>query len=204
MAARTYTANRDMFTRPAPSAVTYDLSVPDRATITLPPGSTWTSGPHWHSTHTEFLQVLSGQAEVMLAGEVLAAVGPTDGVVTVTRNTIHEWRRSQSAGLDEDLVVREWTDPKDGQKEAFFRNLNGIISDAIKDGDGSWRMRTLDLELFNLFWRQDNWPVILAASWPGWIQGAATRATLGSAVVLGKVLGCRGVYDRYYKKDCVT
>ncbi|KAI1268831.1 hypothetical protein F5Y18DRAFT_423061 [Xylariaceae sp. FL1019] len=204
MAPQTYTSNRDIFTRPAPSAVTYDLSVPDRATITLPPGSTWTSGPHWHSTHTEFIQVISGRAEVMLAGEALAAVGPADGVVTVTRNTIHEWRRSRSAGLDEDLVVREWTDPKDGQKEVFFRNLNGIILDATQDGHGSWRMRTLELELLNLFWRQDNWPVILSASWPGWIQRAVTKTALASAVVLGKVLRCQGVYDGYYKKDHVT
>ncbi|KAI8629076.1 hypothetical protein F5Y19DRAFT_433898 [Xylariaceae sp. FL1651] len=199
MASRTHTANQDAFTRPPPSAVTYDLSVPHQATIKLLPGSAWTSGPHWHNTHTEFLEVQSGRAEIMLDGAVLAAIGPADGVITVPRGIIHEWRRSQTAGGDEELIVREWTDPKDGQKEVFFRNLNGLILDAIKDGDGSWRMRTLDLELFNLFWRQDNWPVMLRQSWPSWIQGAATRAVLMGAVVLGKILGCNGVYDEYMR-----
>jgi hypothetical protein len=137
----------------------------------------------------------------MLAGQVLAAVGPADGVVTVPRGTIHEWRRSQTAGFDEELIVKEWTDPKDGQKEVFFRNLNGLIFDAIRYGEGSWRMRTLDLELLNLFWRQDNWPLMLQPSWPGWIQGAATRAVLTGAVVLGKVLGCKGVYAQYTRKS---
>ncbi|CAJ2512758.1 Uu.00g008770.m01.CDS01 [Anthostomella pinea] len=197
MSARTRTAEQSIFKRPAPSAVTYDLSVPDQATIRLPPDSTWTSGPHWHDNHTEFLQVLSGHAEIRLSGTMMPSVSAIDGVVIVPRGTVHEWRRSPSAGLDDELVVKEWTDPKDGQKEAFFKNLNGIILDAISAGDGSWRMRTLDLELRNLFWRMDNWPEFLSPSWPGWIQGAMTRFLLLGSVIVGKVLGCRGSYEEY-------
>ncbi|KXJ91796.1 hypothetical protein Micbo1qcDRAFT_161832 [Microdochium bolleyi] len=252
---RTSTAGQNVFTRPFPSAVTYDLSTPDQATIRLPPGSTWTSGPHWHDTHTEFLQVISGRAHIVLgldrggggggskasaalghrnggandeghsgAGDssdnddliVMPAVGPEDGVVVVPRGTVHEWRRSQTRGVEDELVVKEWTDPKDGQKEGFFRNLNGIILDALAaearaqaeqqdSGAGaqgkllSWRMRTLDLELNNLFWRMDNWPLVLdqARGWPGWVHGLATRAVLIGSVVLGKVLGLKGVYPEY-------
>lgn len=269
---RTSTAGQNIFTRPFPSAVTYDLSTPDQATIRLPPGSTWTSGPHWHDAHTEFLQVVSGRAHVVLglsrgdgrdgAGNisrskistpssgdrnnghndndaddsesssssatiVMHAVGPADGVVVVPRGTVHEWRRSQTQRVEEELVVKEWTDPKDGQKEGFFRNLNGIILDALasearahaerqqdhhynnggtgrgrgRGGGGllSWRMRTLDLELNNLFWRMDNWPLVLdqERGWPSWLHGAATRAVLLGSVVLGWVFGFKGVYPEY-------
>ncbi|KAI1342475.1 hypothetical protein F5Y15DRAFT_305369 [Xylariaceae sp. FL0016] len=201
MSQRTHTADQTVFTRPAPAAVTYDLSTPDQATIKLPPGSQWTSGPHWHSTHTEFLQVISGHAEVMLSDTTMPAVGSIDGVIIVPRGTIHEWRRSQTEGLHEELVVKEWTDPKDGQKEVFFRNLNSIIIDAINDGEGSRRLRWLDLELMNLFWRLDNWPLVLGTSWPGWIHGIATRLMMLGSVALGKVVGCRGIYDEYTRPD---
>ncbi|KAH7039766.1 uncharacterized protein B0I36DRAFT_357160 [Microdochium trichocladiopsis] len=276
---RTSTANQKVFTRPLPNAVTYDLSTPDQATIRLPPGSTWTSGPHWHDTHTEFLQVIKGRAEVILGfrgpgargskgkgnggrdgsagagGEVeeeeededgegvtvMPAVTPLDGVVIIPRGTVHEWRRSRALlsrspqgdgevqhEEEEELVVKEWTDPKDGQKETFFRNLNGIILDALaaeaelsrprrggagqaaeqdaeggeeddSEGPKSWRMRTLDLELNNLFWRMDNWPLVLDrdGGWPGWMHGLATRAVLLGSVVLGKILGFKGVYGEY-------
>lgn len=107
MPKRTHTAHQNVFTRPAPSAVTYDLSTPDQATIKLPPGSQWTSGPHWHDSHTEFLQVTAGHAELMLSDTTMPAVSAIDGVIIVPRGAIHEWRRSQTMGLDEELVVKE-------------------------------------------------------------------------------------------------
>ncbi|KAI0484858.1 hypothetical protein GGR56DRAFT_680685 [Xylariaceae sp. FL0804] len=217
---RTRTSGQDTFTRPPPTAVVYDLSEPGQATIRVPPGSAWTSGPHWHATHTEFLQVVAGRAEVTLAGDVLPAVRPANGIVVVPRGVVHEWRRStggddqahdqqreeeqqqqqQQENEEEDLVVREWTDPRDGQKAAFFRNLNGLVLDALAAGPGSWRTRTLGLELANLSWRMDNWPVVLgggAGRWPGWAHGVATRAVLLASVALGRLLGCRGVYEEY-------
>lgn len=197
MPERTKTASETTFTRPFPSAVVYDLSVEDQATIRLPAGSTWTSGPHWHDTHTEFLQVVSGRAQVMLGGDIMPAVSSADGVIIVPRGTVHEWRRSLTGGSEDELVVKEWTDPKDGQKEAFFRNLNGIILDAIKEGDGSWRMRTLELDLNNLFWRMDNWPLVLALNWPGWVHGLATRTVLLSSFIVGQLFGIKGQYKEY-------
>ncbi|KAI1073649.1 hypothetical protein F5B20DRAFT_597323 [Whalleya microplaca] len=195
-----------VFARPGPAAVTYDLSVRDEATITVPRGSAWTSGPHWHAAHAEFLRVLAGRAEVVLGDSVLTDVGPGDGVVRVPRGVVHEWRRSRSIPgegsgeeEEEDLVVREWTDPRDGAKEAFFRNLNGLILDAAAAGPRSWEARTLGLELAAVFWRLDNWPIVLgeAWSWPGWVHAVATRAVLGAQVALGWLVGCRGVYEEY-------
>ncbi|KAI0838845.1 hypothetical protein F5Y06DRAFT_33657 [Hypoxylon sp. FL0890] len=191
------------FTRPPPAAVTYDLSVRDEATIRVPPGSTWTSGPHWHESHTEFLRVLAGRARVTLSGKTFV-VGPEEGVVVVPRGVVHEWRRGDGLGGSEDkgtgedgedgetLVVKEWTEPKDGAKEVFFRNLNGLILDAAEGGQ-SGGVR-LELELWNLFWRADNYPVVLG---DGWVGGVATKVVMGVAVALGWVLGCRGVYEEY-------
>ncbi|KAI1320660.1 hypothetical protein F5Y16DRAFT_389706 [Xylariaceae sp. FL0255] len=197
MAPRTSLAGQDTFTRPAPSAVTYDLSTANQASIHLPPGSEWTSGAHWHDDHTEYLEVISGYAEIILNGKVLPEVGAADGVVTVPRGAIHEWRRSRTAGSDEVLEVREWTDPRDGGKEVFFRNLNGLILDAIRDGEGSWRMRTLELELNVLFMKQDNWPAFLDTSWWSPVQGIVSRFVVVGSAALGYLLGCRGIYDEY-------
>ncbi|KAF3059427.1 hypothetical protein GL218_05149 [Daldinia childiae] len=200
---RTRRTDQDTFTRTGSEAVTYDLSVRDQATIRVPVGSAWTSGPHWHDSHTEFLQVLAGCARVTLSGRTFC-VGPADGVVTVPRGAVHEWRRAdrvedglgaaeQDSGADmRELVVREWTEPKDGAKEMFFRNLNGIILDAAAGSDA-----LVTLELWNLFWRADNYPVTLGV---GWVGGVATRAAMGVAVVMGWVLGRRGVYKEYGSK----
>ncbi|KAK1216412.1 hypothetical protein PQX77_020965 [Marasmius sp. AFHP31] len=156
-----------IFTRPLPQAVTYDLSIPDQATITLPPQSTWTSGPHWHETHTEYLQVLSGHAEIRLGGKILQSVGPDDGVITVPRYTIHEWKRSNFDGPEDDLVMREWTDPKDGMKEVFFRSVNGLVLDAIRDGEGSWRMRTSEGSMASLGTQLGDEVCSLGSGFPG-------------------------------------
>ncbi|XDG10342.1 hypothetical protein ABKA04_009957 [Annulohypoxylon sp. FPYF3050] len=205
---RTPRSSQTSFTRPAPAAVTYDLSVPDQATITVPPGSSWTSGPHWHEAHTEFLQVLAGRARVTLGGRTFV-VGKEEGVVTVPRGVVHEWRRADKEGEEEgdkdgevggdgELVVREWTEPKDGAKEVFFRNLNGLVLDAAASGrGGSWTNTFLEIELWNLFWRADNYPVVLST---GWIGGVATKVVMGLAVTFGWVFGCRGVYEEYALK----
>ncbi|KAK6200883.1 hypothetical protein LQW54_009467 [Pestalotiopsis sp. IQ-011] len=98
---RTAYASATAFTRPPPGAVVYDLGIPGQAIITLPAGSTWTSGPHWHEAHTEFLQVLEGAAEIALAGyPLMPAVTPDAGVVTVPRGVVHEWRRARAAGTE--------------------------------------------------------------------------------------------------------
>ncbi|KAI1480180.1 hypothetical protein F4774DRAFT_425276 [Daldinia eschscholtzii] len=202
---RTRRTHQDVFTRAGPEAVTYDLSVRDQATIRVPVGSAWTSGAHWHDSHTEFLRVLSGRARVTLSGRTFC-VGPDDGVVTVPRGAVHEWRRDEEEGEGEgsgqagpeDLVVREWTEPKDGAKEMFFRNLNGIILDtSMRRGGRFGGEALLTLELWNLFWRADNYPVTLGT---GRVGGVATRAAMGVAVVLGWVLGRTGVYEEYSSK----
>jgi hypothetical protein len=91
------------------------------------------TGLHWHETHTEYLQVVSGAAFVTL-GDTVAK----DGIITIPRFMVHGYSRADSItppvqgeedGKDVDLVIKEWTDPQDGGKVVFFRNVLGIILD---------------------------------------------------------------------------
>lgn len=113
--------------REAPDAVVYDLSEPHQVTITLPPSSTWSSGLHWHERHVEYLRVVKGSVQVTLDGQV-RTISATDSEteVRVDRNVWHEWRRADTEG-EEDVVVVERTDPEDGEKAVFFWNLNGVV-----------------------------------------------------------------------------
>ncbi|KAL2183574.1 hypothetical protein L209DRAFT_759235 [Thermothelomyces heterothallicus CBS 203.75] len=144
--------------RNPPSAVVYDLSVPHQVTITLPAGSTWTSGLHWHETHTEYLRLVKGRIRLRLGDAVQtvsASLGdsfpsPPPEEIRVDRGVWHEWGRAarpekkpRSGGEEvaaeeeedeeeeeEEVVVVERTEPADGDKSVFFRSLNGVILEA--------------------------------------------------------------------------
>lgn len=67
-----------ILSRPPPQAVTYDLSRGrQRVRITLPPGSAWTSGLHWHESHDEYLRVVRGAVRLRLGDgvRVISATG---------------------------------------------------------------------------------------------------------------------------------
>ncbi|KAF2837188.1 hypothetical protein M501DRAFT_995722 [Patellaria atrata CBS 101060] len=138
--------------RPLPNGVTYNLTEPSQTTITLPPGSTWTSGLHWHETHTEYLRVVKGSIRVTLDGKVtIITASPSSSTkeltVRVDRGVRHEWGRADSTTWlvqgrdndvrgDEEAIVVESTDPNDGEKSIFFYNVNGVILDAQKRSEG--------------------------------------------------------------------
>jgi hypothetical protein len=145
-----------IISRPLPNSVTYDLTnTPHDVRITLPRGSTWTSGLHWHETHDEYLVLVSGRIRVRV-GEVtrvLTAPASSSGPPThpgeedsshpqtgveihIPRGTWHEWSGywGSEKELDdeeqeeaEEVVVIERTDPADGDKAVFFWGLNGVI-----------------------------------------------------------------------------
>jgi hypothetical protein len=126
-----------------------------KTTIQLPRTSQWTSGLHFHTTHTEYLHLLRGCITVQLGTErktfSASAGGEVDSrgklitpglVITVPKYVRHNWgrashmlRRYQIGGKREvpedwsdDVVVEEWTDPSDLSKPLFFWNLNGVIT----------------------------------------------------------------------------
>lgn len=189
--------------------MTYDLSAPDVVTITLPAGSDWTSGLHWHETHTEFLQIIKGRAEVTFGGRT-RNITPGDGIIRVERFAKHEWKRAkprarealedrgdlrQAGDADEELVVKEWTDAEDGMKEIFFRNLNSVITEPMNEDlwlPDLW----ITLQLFMIFHGLDNYPVLL-----GGVAGhLMTHVVLRAARILGLILGLKPAYPEYTPK----
>jgi mannose-6-phosphate isomerase-like protein (cupin superfamily) len=215
---RTSTTSLSIFSR---KDVTMSFQSPPGSsgitTLTLPPHSLWTSGLHWHETHTEYLQVTHGVAFLHLDG-IEKIVSVTDGILTIPRYARHEWRRptaselktkgGRASGMDQEtdiaLTVKEWTDPDDGQKEVFFRNLNSAIID-ITEGDGGALRYLLMLQLFVIFQASDNYPVVWSRHGNGIgnentmraIERAITHIVLRAAVILGWVLGLRGIYADY-------
>jgi hypothetical protein len=152
--------------RPGHEAVAYHIPIfpstddgtPLKSTIALPRHSAWTSGLHFHATHTEYLRLVKGAVFVelngktklisALAGGELKATGQLvqPGLtIEVPRYAFHSWgrlehnndsarsrRRVQKDFLPEDwseeVVVEEWTNPSDIAKSLFFWNLNGILT----------------------------------------------------------------------------
>ncbi|KAF8854087.1 hypothetical protein BDZ45DRAFT_806089 [Acephala macrosclerotiorum] len=210
---RTNTTSRNSFTRP--NSVIYELPDPYSSstvvTITLPSGSTWTSGLHWHETHTEFLQILQGTALITLSSPTNSSLitktyDSTSGPITVPKYARHEWCRASPSGPP--LIVQEWTEPRDGEKEVFFRNLSSVIEDETKNGPP--REWWLTWQLFVIFWGLDNWPVLLASSdvpivgkilgvggLGSWFEWVVTHIALGLAAWIGGLVGLKSVYLEY-------
>jgi hypothetical protein len=98
------------------------------------------------------------------------------------------------------LVVKEWTDPADGQKEVFFRNLSSVIQDWVS-AEGPKREWWLEWQLFVVFWGLDNWPVILRFGGipiiGSLLEWVITHVVMGLAVLVGRVIGLRSIYEEY-------
>ena len=150
------------------------------------------------------MRVISGHAWVSVSG-ISRILSAADGQVVVPRFARHEWRRAakgdgkayEESWDEEPLVVEEWTDPFDGEKEVFFRNLNSVIIDTIKSPTW-WMDWWLSLQLFVVFADADNYPVF----WPqrnGYetVQYLLTRFILVVAKGVGRLLGARGTYEEY-------
>ena len=168
--------------RGLPSAVTYDLSHADSVKITLPQGSVWSSGLHWHAAHTEYLKVIQGSIQVRLNNitQIIEATPDNQPELKVEPYAWHEWRRAHTSTGGEVIVV-ERTDPADGDKAIFFWNLNGVILNAPKLLEESRLLKwisqipvlglygkILDLwvtvNLFSIFYHLDNIPVVCEVS----------------------------------------
>lgn len=205
---RTVTQDTTVFTRTGTEAVTYDLSTPNLTIITISPSSAWTSGPHWHETHTEYLSIIRGAALVTL-GKSTWIHTPSDGMIEIPRGQVHEWRRGPDAD-PEDLVVQEWTDPADGQKEVFFRMLNSFLTEPEPTKmhasvwpsfvEGWLERYVITMQLFVIFATCDNWPVMFGQE--GAFGSVLTHLVLGTMGMLGQLLlGLRPVYDEYVGPD---
>ncbi|KAL2173624.1 uncharacterized protein P884DRAFT_251648 [Thermothelomyces heterothallicus CBS 202.75] len=191
--------------RNPPSAVVYDLSVPHQVTITLPAGSTWTSGLHWHETHTEYLRLVKGRIRLRLGDAVQtvsASLGdsfpsPPPEEIRVDRGVWHEWAAEEEEDEEEEeeeVVVVERTEPADGDKSVFFRSLNGVILEAEAEAAaralrttatgrlaGVWAGLRTTLSLWAILDALDNFPVLLGVRDAGRRRGLVERGSRADA-----------------------
>jgi uncharacterized RmlC-like cupin family protein len=209
----------EVIERDFPSAVTYDLTQPNQVTVTLPSKSTWSSGLHWHETHTEYLKVIKGSIKVRLGDteQIITASKENQPELKVERYAWHEWQRAELDG--DEVVVIERTDPADGEKAIFFWNLNGIILNAGRiintnvPGFSFFPAAIKDLiidfwisfNLFILFHSLDNFPVVLSTTrfWNGkgsrglsadWL---VSHLLLSLASWVGRLFGLQAVRAEY-------
>lgn len=191
-----YTARSSFtLTRPNNSVVTFtfdfDPSRPNATRLTLPPNSSWTPDPHWHERYTEYVRCVSGRLLVRLDG-VDRVVTPADGPQTIEKFVVHEFMRADAYGYagegeEEDVVVEEWTEPGDGVKQVFFRNLLGVLED--REYWGRWFM----VQLLLTCSRYDNYNVMVG----GWGKWAATHCFYAVVEGVARVAGLKAWYEEY-------
>lgn len=207
---------------PSPTDTTNPSNPNYSVTITFPIASKIATGLHWHEKHTEYLQVIQGVALVTL-GDSTEKYTASSGVITIPRFVVHEYRRADSVpstskspkriededdGQDVDLVVEEWTDPADGEKPIFLRNVVGLILDRDPDAGLLGNLRTA-WGLFVVFWEWDNFPrlVRMPKLWGVGrvLERVVTWGILGFAAALGRWFGVRGGYEEYgTKRDLLS
>ena len=131
--------------------------------------------------------------------------------MTIPRFTIHQYSRADdtpegAVSQDIELLVREWTDPADGDKEIFFRNMISTIIDN-RSATGLLRNAWVLLSLFTIMASHDNYPLIWAG--PSWLGEGASRVVRRSLTVpllwgvswVGWAVGCKGDYPEYTPID---
>ena len=204
---RTTTTSRTTFTldRPNNNLAHFDLSPdsdrPYATRITLPPGSLWTPSPHWHESYTEYVRCISGRLLIRLNG-IERVVTPNDGPQVIDKGVVHEFMRADVHGYplkedqegDEgDVVAEEWTDPSDGMKHVFFRNLFSILED-----QGYWGWWFVPQVVLSLR-QHDNWNVLVGSGkgGAGWLDWGLTHVMYGAVGGVGRLMGLRAHYDEY-------
>lgn len=206
MSERTDTTGRTKFTltRPNDNVAIFDLAPnsdrPCATQLTLPPGSIWTPAPHWHESYTEYVCCVSGRLLIRLNG-VEKVVTPSDGPQVVDKGVVHEFMRADVHGYplkagqeDEgDVVVEEWTDPADGMKHVFFRNLFSVLEDQKVFG---WRF--VPQVMYSLR-RHDNWNVLIGSGkgGVGLFGWGLTHAVYAVGEGVARLLGLRAFYPEY-------
>ena len=203
---RTDTSGRTSLNRTNQAILSFDTSSPSSyvTTISLFHGTAWTSGLHWHETHTEYLQVVKGRVLVQI-GNSKQVCGPDAGVLQINTNVRHEWgsasgpqgnEREDAEEDDEfEVVVREWTEPCDGQKEIFFRNLMSILEDQSK-----YRFKwMIPVQLFTTFGVMDNYPVVVQSN-SKTVEKVVTYTAISVASLIADFIGIQGVYREYTPK----
>ena len=105
--------------------------------------------------------------------------------------------------MGEDVVAEEWTDPADGQKEIFFRNLFSTLVETQYQSNTLWLGELWKtLQIMCVMWELDNYVVLVdfggwRGGWRAWIEAAFTYAVMGCMTILARLCGCRAVNEQY-------
>ena len=211
-----------------PPTASFTTSTIPPTVINIHVGSEFTTQYHWHATHTEYLHVVSGAALITISG-VSKVYTSQDGTARIPRYAPHEWMRfDRSAHLlnkgqreaqeayflehgkaeveklkGEELIAEEWTDPTDGQKEIFFRNIFSTILEPQYNSNVYWLgqlWRTLQVNC--VMWELDNYAVLVdfggwRGGWRNVVEAALTYIVMGLLMTLGRICGCKAVNEEY-------
>jgi hypothetical protein len=183
----------------------------------------------WHEKHDEFFEVLQGVGRLTLedASEALGYhfVAPGSGVVHIPRYRRHCLGRGDmgyppspqlernvvfvgegkgdDAEWERDLLVREFSEPRDGEKEVFFRNLAGVVNESKPEylQNGNWLLLCIwgwwvEWQVWFVGAEGDNFPAVLGG-WGGRLEWVAVHVICWFVVILGRVVGLEGRYDEY-------
>ena len=100
-----------------------------------------------------------------------------------------------------DVRAEEWTSPADGRKEAFFRNLSGVVLEKKKGGLWTaWEGLCVVLSVFAIMREFDNWPAFLGGRFMT-LEWAVSHSILGFLSWVAILVGLKGEWDEYTPKE---
>lgn len=227
MATLTRTTHLSSFSTPLPGAATHSVKDPSKAHLTIPVGSAFTTGHHWHNDHAEHFKVLAGALLVTLNNKSFV-VTDASPVVTVPRKARHELMRWDCPGrkghqkaaqeiFKKDMLAKgesktleklrtqdvesdEWTTPADGEKEVFFRNICGAF---LEPRTGLFGEVLRFVHIVIIYRGLDTSLVILdmgaedGHGWRGMVEEMTWGVVSGMAGLIGGALGLHPVSEAY-------
>jgi hypothetical protein len=140
----------------------------------------------FHFTKTEYIFIELGSVRVTINGES-KMMDASHGEIKFPQWTPHRWEVLGG----EETVVMERTFPRDGRKEAFFRNFVCLIND--------YGTMPPVLQVFKIFAELDNYP-IGEAGWMIYVRTPIVGLTKAVGWVAG-LAGYRAMYKEYMPKD---
>ncbi|KAK4947776.1 hypothetical protein LTR10_013284 [Elasticomyces elasticus] len=186
--------------------VTFSFPSTHRTRITIPPGSLWSPGAHWHETYTEHMRVLQGQVKFTIDGTA-KVIGPEDGVHTIRKYEVHDFCRADGGSGDEDVMVEEWTEPDDGFKQVFFYNVLSLFKDSLDPTTQKAKLSPgLAVQLLRTIAHVDNFvdplpflPSSVSVLFA--VKYILTHSVYGLGKVLGSVLGYQVWFKGYTPEE---
>lgn len=234
MATLTRTTHHSTFTTPAPAAASLSFDEPSKTHTRIPAGSAFETGYHWHNDHAESFKVLSSAMLVTINNKSFV-VTDASPAITIPRKARHETMRwdgpgrrghqkaaqeafrkemvakGQSKELEklgvQEVEVREWTTPVDGEKEVFFRNFlsavseprTGVFGQILKFVHVVIIFQGLDTSMVLLDMGSDS-----GQGWRGMVEKMIWWIFVGVAVMIGGIFGLNPVSEAYTPGDLMS